>query len=341
MPEISVIVPVYKVEPYLRRCVDSILDQTFTDFELILVDDGSPDNCPAICDEYAEQDDRVRVIHQGNGGLSAARNAGIDWAFANSNSRWISFIDSDDWVHETYLKVLYELTQTYKAQVAVCGIATCENKIKSVPADGFEGEMIYTRSEACAMVYRSLKGHATFVSSCSKLFAKKLLTDVRYPIGKIHEDQYITYLLLYQANRTVETGKRLYYYYINPDGITHSIFYSKRFDNIEACDQAIHFFEEQDEPTVVSAARHRREDLVVRYSVMARKAGVYKQIPKQYKMSISSAYKKLKLMYGIDECEYFLYQYYPQYVSMHAYARKICSILKSPFKALKMQIKRR
>ena len=83
---ISVIVPVYKVEPYLRRCVDSILGQTYCDFELILVDDGSPDSCPSVCDDYAAQDSRVHVIHQENGGLSAARNAGIDWAFANSDS---------------------------------------------------------------------------------------------------------------------------------------------------------------------------------------------------------------------------------------------------------------
>ena len=93
MAQISVIVPVYKVEAYLHRCVDSILRQTCRDFELILVDDGSPDNCPAICDEYAALDPRVRVIHQENGGLSAARNAGIDWAFANSNSQWITFVD--------------------------------------------------------------------------------------------------------------------------------------------------------------------------------------------------------------------------------------------------------
>ena len=103
MPQISVIVPVYKVEPYLRRCVDSILGQTFTDFELILVDDGSPDNCPAICDEYARKDTRVHVIHQENGGLSAARNAGIDWAFANSDSQWLTSVDSDEWVHPEML----------------------------------------------------------------------------------------------------------------------------------------------------------------------------------------------------------------------------------------------
>jgi len=107
MPAISIIVPVYKVEAYLARCVDSILDQSFRDFELILVDDGSPDNCGAICEEYARKDSRIHVIHQENGGLSAARNAGIDWAFENSNSQWLTFVDSDDWLHREYLNVLY------------------------------------------------------------------------------------------------------------------------------------------------------------------------------------------------------------------------------------------
>ena len=98
MANISVIVPVYKVEAFLNRCVDSILCQTYEDFEIILVDDGSPDTCGALCDEYARKDGRVHVIHQENGGLSAARNTGIDWAFANSTSRWLAFVDSDDWV---------------------------------------------------------------------------------------------------------------------------------------------------------------------------------------------------------------------------------------------------
>lgn len=96
MSEITVVVPVYKVEQYLHRCIDSILVQTYRDFELILIDDGSPDSCGMICDEYAKSDSRIHVIHQENGGLSAARNAGIDWAFANSDSQWLTFIDSDD-----------------------------------------------------------------------------------------------------------------------------------------------------------------------------------------------------------------------------------------------------
>ena len=107
MPEISVIVPVYKVEQFIHRCVDSILLQSFYDFELILVDDGSPDQCGAICDAYAAADNRIHVIHQKNGGLSAARNTGIDYVMANSKSHWLTFVDSDDWLHPDFLKVLY------------------------------------------------------------------------------------------------------------------------------------------------------------------------------------------------------------------------------------------
>ncbi len=99
MPSVSIIVPVYKVEPYLHRCIDSVLVQTLSDFELVLVDDGSPDNCGKLCDEYAENDVRIHVIHQENGGLSAARNAGLDCVFAISSSQWITSVDSDDWIH--------------------------------------------------------------------------------------------------------------------------------------------------------------------------------------------------------------------------------------------------
>ena len=120
MPVISVIVPIYKVEPYLRKCIDSVLAQTFTDFELILVDDGSPDNCGAICDEYAAKDDRIRVIHQENRGLSAARNAGIDWAFAHSDSQWLTFIDSDDIVAPDFLAKMISATEQAHADLCVC-----------------------------------------------------------------------------------------------------------------------------------------------------------------------------------------------------------------------------
>ena len=142
--KISVIVPVYKVEPYLRKCVDSVLGQTFKDFELILVDDGSPDNCGKICDEYAAADDRVKVIHQANGGLSAARNAGIDWVMAYSKSEYITFIDSDDWVADTYLERLYEGVGL-GAEISVVGMARAfdENTIASAENPSMFNQLVY------------------------------------------------------------------------------------------------------------------------------------------------------------------------------------------------------
>ena len=119
MADISIIVPVYKVEKYLHRCINSILKQTYQKFELILIDDGSPDNCGNICDEFAEKDQRIHVIHQENGGLSAARNSGIDWAFANSCSKWLTFIDSDDWVHPQYLEVLLYAATKFNVSVSI------------------------------------------------------------------------------------------------------------------------------------------------------------------------------------------------------------------------------
>lgn len=117
VPKISIIVPVYNVEKYLRRCIDSILAQTFTEFELILVDDGSPDGCPAICDEYAVQDDRIRVIHQTNSGVSVARNAGLDVV----RGEWIGFVDSDDWIEPNMYEYLYSVAKKTNADAVVCG----------------------------------------------------------------------------------------------------------------------------------------------------------------------------------------------------------------------------
>ena len=135
MPEISVIVPVYKVENFIHRCVDSILCQSFHDFELILVDDGSPDSCGEICEDYAAKDSRIHVIHQKNGGLSAARNTGIDWVLANSSSHWISFVDCDDWVHPDFLKGLYSSAEQTLCKISACGFYRTEGESFSEEQD--------------------------------------------------------------------------------------------------------------------------------------------------------------------------------------------------------------
>lgn len=120
MELISVIVPVYKVEPYLERCIKSILEQTYSHFELILVDDGSPDKCGEICDNYAKKDTRIRVVHQDNAEVSKARNVGIELALENEESEWISFIDSDDWIHPKYLEHLYNAVKEMATEISAC-----------------------------------------------------------------------------------------------------------------------------------------------------------------------------------------------------------------------------
>lgn len=227
MPRISVIVPVYKVEPYLRRCVDSILAQTFTDFELILVDDGSPDNCGAICDEYAAKDARIHVIHQKNGGLSAARNAGIDWAFANSDSQWLSFIDSDDWVHPCFLEYLYRAVSESGSSVSACNFIRVEEQQEEYPAMPFGYHM-----EMWDSFYIADWGRG--VVACCKLYAKELFEGLRYPVGRINEDEFLTYKILERAANVAVLDADLYYYYQNPEGIIKSGFTIKKLDGIVA-----------------------------------------------------------------------------------------------------------
>ena len=120
MSEISVVVPVYNTEDYLKRCIDSIIRQTYKNFDLILIDDGSTDGSGQICDEYAIKDSRIHVIHQKNRGLSAARNAGLDWITLNSSSKWVSFVDSDDWIHHRFLEILYKAVRQDRTFISLC-----------------------------------------------------------------------------------------------------------------------------------------------------------------------------------------------------------------------------
>ena len=227
MPEISVVVPVYKVESYIHRCVDSILNQTFSDFELILVDDGSPDNCGRICDEYAQNDNRIHVIHQQNGGLSAARNAGIDWVFKNSESQWITFIDSDDWVHGNYLEALFQARQKYNTRISVCDMARKSEYQKDEKLSA--PEILCLETQQAYVQY-----YGMCMTACCKLYCRDLFKDLRFPVGKLHEDCYITHIPLFQSEKVAVCDVPLYYYYFNPDSITRVKWNEKRLQEIEA-----------------------------------------------------------------------------------------------------------
>lgn len=205
MPEISVIVPVYKVEPYLRKCVDSILAQTFTDIELILIDDGSPDNCGAICDEYAAKDNRVVVIHQQNAGVSAARNAGLDIA----RGSYIGFVDSDDWIEPEMYETMLRTAKESNADVVICGA-----KYTDVEGTGltpaFLRECIYHTSEEL------LKEIFGMPNRCgggiwNKLFLTDAVSEVRFDVGvTMGEDWIYLYKAFLQCRKGVQIPQPLY-----------------------------------------------------------------------------------------------------------------------------------
>lgn len=201
IPKISIIVPVYKVEKYLRRCLDSIVAQTFTDWECILIDDGSPDNSGKICDEYAEKNARFRVIHQENAGVSAARNAGLDVA----KGEWIGFVDSDDWICETYLNILYKNAIENNADMVIAGCIRTDGKKefgKYVPVNGW-----LNIPKDFAMNMQSPWG---------KLFKREICEEnkFRFPINiSVQEDLYFNFLFLITTKKIYGIADTPYYYF--------------------------------------------------------------------------------------------------------------------------------
>ena len=239
MPQISVIVPVYKVEKYIHRCVDSILAQTFTDFELILVDDGSPDNCGAICDEYVAKDSRIHVIHQQNGGLSAARNAGIDWVFANSDSEWIYFADSDDWIHPKSLEVLMDGAKQTGLEVIIGGYECTQGENPIVDEVRLSATVWNIEPYFCEQ-------NVNAVVAWGKLYRRKCFESIRYPVGKIHEDEFITYRILFQFEKIAVIDQPLYAYFQNAEGIMGVRWNPKRLQAVEAFQERVDYFLERD-----------------------------------------------------------------------------------------------
>lgn len=209
--KISIIIPVYDVEPYLERCIDSVINQTYKNLEIILVDDGSPDSCGEICDVYAKKDSRTKVIHKENSGLSDARNRGLDIATGD----YIGFVDSDDYVAEDMFETLYNILKTYKADISTVSFYEMFNgKLIGVKDSGKLEVM--NRTEALKELYIDDKIQSY---SWNKLFKKELFTDVRFPSGKNFEDIPTTLLLFEKSNIVVRLEEPKYYYMRRNDSI--------------------------------------------------------------------------------------------------------------------------
>lgn len=239
-PLISVIIPVYKVEAYLTACVESVLAQTYPNIEIILVDDGSPDGCPAICDAFAARDSRIRVLHKENGGLSSARNAGIDMAGGD----YLALLDSDDLWSPRFLERLFRAIQETEADFAVCLFQSFQNEQEIRNAIAAK-TLCFSQADAfeCLFDHRN----ENMVVAPNKLYVRKLFDGadqkLRYPVGKLHEDEAVIHEIIGAAEKVAWVEEAHYYYRQSPGSITTSRFTLKRLDETFAKEQRIAYFE--------------------------------------------------------------------------------------------------
>lgn len=237
MPEISVIVPVYKAEAYLSDCVESLLAQTFTDFEIILVDDGSPDNCGSLCDGYAAACDRISVIHQENRGQSAARNHAQTFA----KGKWICFVDSDDLIHPQMLELLYRAVCEEETPIAMCDML----EALSVPADYFRrrdtGWEVYTMDETTLLQLHDGDQYPGWVA-CAKLIRRDLIDQYPFREGRVYEDNEAVCRWICKAGKLAWIREDMYFYRGNPDSTTKRTFSIKRLDYLWALESIMEYY---------------------------------------------------------------------------------------------------
>lgn len=245
MPLISIIVPVYNAEPYLDRCVQSILAQTMEDFELILVDDGSPDRCGEMCDAYAKADPRIRVLHQANAGQAVARNRALDIA----QGEYLAFVDSDDYIHPKMLELLLHNAHTHGAKISVGCCETVSGMVPFAPITSEEPKL-YTGPEFlrhCLLHNIPLKPWIL----CDKLFHRSCFTDLRMPEDRIYEDNAVVYRAIYEADRIADCDATLYYYFFNESSTVNQNFKLKHLDWLKVLEEMIPYFEQKQDAILV------------------------------------------------------------------------------------------
>jgi glycosyltransferase involved in cell wall biosynthesis len=210
MPKLSIIVPVYNVELYLPKCLDSIINQTFTDFELILVNDGSTDSSVDICCNYIQKDSRIVLLDKENGGLSSARNLGL----SNAKGQYVAFVDSDDWIDLSMYNSMISALEEMNADIVICGQKVVNMNGSLDVINTIEDSVLYSEEEATKLI---LKDEKIFSFAWDKVYRKELFNNIRYPEGRIYEDTATTYKLFHRT-KSVYHINEAYYYYVRRQG---------------------------------------------------------------------------------------------------------------------------
>lgn len=274
---ISIIIPVYKVEKYLDRCVQSVVKQDYENIEILLVDDGSPDGCPALCDAWAEKDSRIRVIHQQNGGLSAARNTGIEAA----KGSWLMFVDSDDWVEPDFCSLPLLYAEKENCDLVVFGIDKVhEDRSTELCPTGFRNQIMSKEEVMLALASLRMGNYVV-----NKLYKKELFRSIRFPVGRNWEDLATTYLLLERAEQIYHITAPLYHYFIHNESITQVRLSIKQYSDIFQAREAQHSFFAKQYPAAAEVMLDDRITTALQVCIYATmdKTGKYEKIMNQAK----------------------------------------------------------
>lgn len=256
-PLISVIVPVYKVEEHLPKCLDSIINQTYTNLEIILVNDGSPDNCGNICDDYATKDNRISVIHQKNMGLSGARNSGLEVA----KGKYICFIDSDDWIEHDMLEIMINFATNHKLDVVECGsIQSIDYKGTKNNRDSVSGQ-IETRETSLARIIKNQS-----FSVWRRIYHKEIIGSLRFIPNKLSEDVFFTIDILKKIERHGFIKTPLYIYNVENISIVRSPYNQKKLDAIDAVFYVIDETKDCNDEVKINAKKHVIQQLMLHYN---------------------------------------------------------------------------
>ena len=310
MNKISIIIPVYNVEKYLSTCLDSVINQTYQNLEIILVNDGSTDACPKICEVYATKDNRIKVIHKQNGGLSDARNVGLKQTTGNL----VSFVDSDDVLALDFYQKLINVLIKNNADIAECGFLKFENesKLNEAKIDRHQNVEIYETEKALALL---LEGSLSIVV-WNKIYKKKLLEGIEFPVNKINEDEYWTYKIIAKAKKIVKIHDELYFYRQQPTSIMGSSYSIKRLDGLKAHEERLAYLKENYPELEQSAIRTYCMVAMYHYHQLSKhndidpertyRDSIYDKVKNYYKWSV------LKNWYWKDIIWFLLFIYSPK-----------------------------
>lgn len=238
---ISIVVPIYNVEKFLSECIESILNQSYKNLEILLIDDGSTDGSGKICDEYLKKDSRIKVIHKKNGGLSDARNTGT----LNSHGKYICYLDSDDYIEKDYVKLMYKAIKKNKTNICQCGINYVDESGKYIKSIGYDETSVMDAVQMIKDMY--LDGRIENIVAWNRMYKTEIMKRNLYPVGKIHEDEFVTYRVLYEEKNISVIKEKLHNYRQQSSSIMKAKYSLKRLHPVDAYFERIAYFKENNE----------------------------------------------------------------------------------------------